>query len=48
MSREAESTSALIEDSIEAAREYAHEAPGLLFGAYRRQVAIKRAARVMP
>lgn len=34
----------IVEDSIEAARAYAHEVPGLLFGAYRRQVAIKRAA----
>jgi hypothetical protein len=32
----------IIEDAIETARNYAHEAPGLLFGAYRRQVAIMR------
>lgn len=32
----------IIEDAIETARGYAHEAPGLLFGAYRRKVAIKR------
>lgn len=32
----------IIEDAIETARGYAHEAPGLLFGAYRRQVAIRR------
>ena len=32
----------IIEDAIETARGYAHEAPGLLFGAYRRQVAIMR------
>jgi hypothetical protein len=32
----------IIEDAIETARNYAHEAPGLLFGAYRRQVAIRR------
>lgn len=32
----------IIEDAIEGAREYAHEAPGLLFGAYRRQIAIRR------
>jgi hypothetical protein len=31
------------DDCIEAAQEYAHEAPGLLFGAYRRLVLIKRA-----
>jgi len=30
-------------DVIETAREYAHEGPGLLFGAYRREVLIKRA-----
>lgn len=35
----------IIEDAIEAAREYSHEAPGLLFGAYRRQVAIRRQPR---
>lgn len=33
----------VMEDAIETARGYAHEAPGLLFGAYRRQVAIRRA-----
>ena len=32
----------IIEDAIETARDYTHEAPGLLFGAYRRQVAIRR------
>ena len=32
----------IIDDAIETARGYAHEAPGLLFGAYRRQVAIRR------
>lgn len=32
----------LVEESVEAARNYSHEAPGLLFGAYRRQIAIKR------
>ena len=31
-------------DAIEAADAYAHEAPGLLFGAYRRLVAIQRHA----
>lgn len=31
------------EDAIEAAQGYAHEAPGLLFGALRREVRIKRA-----
>ncbi|GAB4059139.1 hypothetical protein GCM10028811_12420 [Uliginosibacterium sediminicola] len=35
----------IIEDAIEAARAYSHEAPGLLFGAYRRQVAINRQRR---
>lgn len=30
------------EDAIEAAREYASEAPGLLFGALRREVIIRR------
>jgi hypothetical protein len=29
------------DDALEAAHEYAHEAPGLLFGAYRRLVAIQ-------
>lgn len=33
------------EEALEAAREWAHEAPGLLFGAYRREVAIRRAVR---
>lgn len=33
------------EDAIETARGWAHEAPGLLFGAYRREVLIRRAAR---
>lgn len=28
--------------AIEAAQEFAHEAPGLLFGAYRREIAIRR------
>lgn len=32
----------MIEDAIETADEYAHEAPGLLFGTYRRQVLINR------
>jgi hypothetical protein len=31
------------EDAIETAQGYAHEAPGLLFGAWRREVRIKRA-----
>ena len=31
------------EDAIETAMGYAHEAPGLLFGAYRREIAIRRA-----
>lgn len=31
------------EDAINTAQAAAHEAPGLLFGAYRREVAIKRA-----
>ena len=31
------------EDALAAAEGYAHEAPGLLFGAYRREVAIRRA-----
>ena len=35
----------IIDDCIEAAREYAHELPGLLFGAYRREVAIYRAPK---
>ncbi len=30
------------DDAIETAREYAHESPGLLFGAYRRLVNIRR------
>lgn len=30
------------DDAIEAARGWAHEAPGLLFGAYRREIAIRR------
>lgn len=30
-------------DALEAAREWAHEAPGLLFGAYRREVLIRNA-----
>lgn len=33
------------EDALETARAYAHEGPGLLFGAYRREVAIRRARR---
>lgn len=32
----------IIEDAIETARHWNHEAPGLLFGAYRLQVAIRR------
>lgn len=32
----------LIDGAIEAAQEWSHEAPGLLFGAYRRQVWIQR------
>ena len=32
-----------IEDAMETARSFAHEAPGFLFGAYRRQVQIHRA-----
>jgi len=35
----------IIDDCIEAAREYAHETSGLLFGAYRRQILIQRAPR---
>ena len=35
----------LIEDSVDTARSYSHEAPGLLFGALRRQIAIKRHRR---
>lgn len=35
------------EDAIETARNWAHEAPGLLFGAYRRQVRIDRAERMV-
>lgn len=31
------------EEAIETARGYAHEAPGLLFGAYRREVRIRQA-----
>ena len=38
----------LIEECMETARGYAHEAPGLLFGAYRRQVLIRRGPRVTP
>lgn len=33
---------AIREDALGAARYYANEAPGLLFGAYRREVAIRR------
>lgn len=33
------------EDALETARAYAHEAPGLLFGAYRREVLIKQHRR---
>ncbi|MBK1732901.1 hypothetical protein [Thiococcus pfennigii] len=33
------------EDCIETARAYAPEAPGLLFGAWRREIAIARHAR---
>jgi hypothetical protein len=36
---------AMHNDVIETAREYAHEAPGLLFGAYRRMVIAERAAK---
>lgn len=36
----------MIEDALGTAHHYAHEAPGLLFRAYRLQVAIKRAPRV--
>jgi hypothetical protein len=32
----------IVDDAIETARHYAHHAPGLMFGAYRRQVAIRR------
>lgn len=32
-------------DAIETALSYAHEAPGLLFGAYRREIAIRRARK---
>ena len=32
----------MLEDAIEAAREWSHEAPGLLFGAYRRKIQIRR------
>jgi len=35
------------EDALDAAQEFAHEAPGLLFGAYRRIVKIKRNERWM-
>jgi hypothetical protein len=34
----------MVSAAIETCQHYAHEAPGLLFGAYRRQVLIKRAA----
>ena len=34
----------LTDAAIETCRNYAHEAPGLLFGVYRRQVLINRAA----
>jgi hypothetical protein len=34
----------MIENAVETCQHYAHEAPGLLFGAYRRQVLINRAA----
>lgn len=33
----------MIEDVMETAKGYSHEAPWLLFGAYRRQIAIRRA-----
>jgi hypothetical protein len=36
------------EDALETARGYAHEAPGLLFGAYRREIAIKREGASLP
>lgn len=36
------------DDAIEAARGWAHEAPGLLFGAWRREVAIRRATGAQP
>lgn len=32
----------IIDDAIETAQHWAHEAPGLLFGAYRRRIAIQR------
>jgi hypothetical protein len=32
----------MLEDAMETAKHWSHEAPGLLFGAYRRQVAIHR------
>ena len=32
----------MIDDAIEAAQEWSHEAPGLLFGAYRRKIHIQR------
>jgi hypothetical protein len=34
------------EDAVETAKAYQHEAPGLLFGAYRRLINIKRNARI--
>ena len=36
----------LIEDAMEAIREYAHELPGMLFHAYRLRVAISRGPKV--
>lgn len=35
----------MIEDAMDAIREYAHELPGMLFHAYRLQVAINRAPK---
>lgn len=36
----------MLEDCVNTARDYAHEAPGLMFGVYRRMVAIQRARRL--
>jgi hypothetical protein len=36
----------IVDDCLEAAREYAHEAPGLLFGALRRLALIQREPRL--
>lgn len=35
----------MVSDAIEAAQHWSHEGPGLLFGAYRRQIKIERAAK---